>query len=95
MGTREREGTYVTVAASQTTFGLGGAGQTGDYLARIVVTGNTGAFTIFDGGDTVAVFPASTPIGSIEFGLISQSGNFNVTTAASTTIIAVGQFRQT
>lgn len=83
---------YETVAAGQTTQILGATGAVGDFLARVLVTANTGAFTIFDGVIAVAVFPATTPIGSIEIGLKSVSGTWNVTTAASTSLTAVGQF---
>ncbi len=92
MGVREREADYETVAASQTTQALGAAGATGDFLKRIIVTTNTGIFTIFDGVVAVAIFPAATPIGSYEIGLLSKTGAWNVTTAAATSITAVGQF---
>ncbi len=83
---------YETVAASQTTQALGATGAVGDLLRRIIVTANTGIFTIFDGVVAVIVFPAMTPLGSHEIGLKSVSGAWNVTTAASTAITAVGKF---
>ena len=83
---------YEVVLASQTTQVLGVTGAVGDFLARIIVTTNTGAFTIFDGVVAVGIFAASTPLGSHEIGLKSVSGTWNITTAAATSITGVGQF---
>ncbi len=88
----ECEYDYETVAASQTTQDLGATGAEGDLLRRVIVTANTGICTIFDGIVAVIVLPASTPIGSIEIGLRSVTGAWNVTTAAATAITAVGVF---
>lgn len=83
---------YEVVAASETVEPLGAVGAVGDLLRRVIVTANTGIFTIFDGAVPVIVFPAMTPLGSHEIGLKSVSGSWNVTTAAATAITAVGKF---
>ena len=90
MGVRERSAAYEIVAASQTAQVLGPTGGVGDYLSRIVMGANTGTVTLLDGAVTVLVIPALTT-GSIEVGAICAT-NWNITTAAATSCIGVGEF---
>jgi hypothetical protein len=90
VGIRERAAGYELVAAGSTTQALGTDGGPGDYLARIVMGANTGAVTVFDGATPVFVIPAGT-IGAIEVGAICTT-NWNITTAADTSCIGVGDF---
>lgn len=88
---------YETVAASQTAQVLGGTGATGDYLHRLIVTVSTsltGTVTILDNATSIAIVPASTPIGvySIEMNMRSSSGPWKVTTGAGASVVAVGIF---
>lgn len=91
MGVRERDAGYELVAAGQTDQILGATGQSGDFLARIIVDVSTGIITVKDGAGTVLVIPAGVAGSSIEIGAIAVT-NWNITTAAGTTCMCVGDF---
>lgn len=86
------------VAAGQTNQVLGTAGAVGDYIARLsvnVTTSATGNVQIKDGTNTaITVVPANTPIGvyTVELGLRSKQGAWQLTTGAGASVIAIGQF---
>ena len=82
---------YETVAASQTAQALGATGATGDFLHSIIITASTGTITVLDNAVSVAVIPAGA-LGVWEFNLVSISGAWKITTAASTSCTAVGRF---
>jgi len=93
---------YETVAASQTTQVLGGAGAAGDYIERLVIipaTTSPGAVAIKDGANTaITVFTGGetsvaslTPI-VLQLGVKSAVGAWQVTTGANVSVIAVGDF---
>ena len=89
--------TYETVAASQTAQVLGGSGAVGDTIIRLIVTVNTAltsTVTILDNATSIAIMPATTPVGvySIDLGVQSVSGPWKVTTGAGATVVAVGNF---
>lgn len=95
-------GEYETVAASQTNQSLGATGALGDKLSRLLVvpaTTSPGAITIKDGGDAaITVFTGGaasittlTPF-SIPLDLISRTGAWQITTGASVSVIASGNF---
>ena len=89
--------TYETVAASQTAQVLGGSGAVGDTIIRLIVTVNTAltsTVTILDNSTSIAIMPATTPVGvySIDLGVQSVSGPWKVTTGAGATVVAVGNF---
>jgi len=89
--------TYETVAASQTAQVLGQSGAVGDTIIRLIVTVNTAAtstVTILDNATSIAIMPATTPVGvySIDLGVQSVSGPWKVTTGAGATVVAVGNF---
>jgi hypothetical protein len=92
---------YVPVAASQTGTKLtavGGVGSAGDYLAGIlVVPANTtpGAVSVADGATSFSVFVGGTSTVNpfyIPLGALSVNSAWTVTTGASVSIIAFGQF---
>lgn len=90
---------YETVAASQTDQVLGGAGATGDYLHRLlisVVTVATASVTITDGSTAIAVLTGNAALVpgllSIECNMRSNTGPWKVTTGAGATVVAVGVF---
>lgn len=92
---------YETVAASQTEQVLGGAGAVGDYLSHVLIIpastspgnvillDNATAITIFTGGagSVTSLQPFIIPLG-----IISVSGPFKLTTGASVSAMAVGNF---
>jgi len=82
---------YEVVAAAQTAQVLGATGAVGDFLARVLIAESTGTTTLLDGVVVVLVIPVGA-LGVWEIGLKSVSGTWNVTTAAATSITAVGQF---
>ena len=89
--------TYETVAASQTAQVLGQSGAVGDTIVRLIITVNTAltsTVTIIDGSTSIAIMPATTPVGvySIDLGVQSVSGPWKVTTGAGATVVAVGNF---
>lgn len=88
---------YETVAASQTAQALGTTGATGDYLHRMIVsvaTAATGTVTLLDNATSIVITAANTPVGVyvVDFGILSASGAWKVTTGAGATVIAVGKF---
>lgn len=90
---------YETVAASQTAQVLGGAGATGDYLHRLiisVVTVATASVTILDAATSIVILTGAATlvpgVYSVECGMISASGPWKITTGAGATVIAVGIF---
>lgn len=98
-------GEYETVAASQTSQVLGGAGAVEDYLSHLLIIPNTtspGAVTIADGSNspdiamTVFAGGASSLSNKVPFivplGIKSVTGGWRVTTGADVSVIAVGSF---
>lgn len=89
---------YEAVAPSASNQILGTAGSTNDYLARVIVnvtTSATSGLSIKDGSDTaIVLMPVNTPIGiyTIELGIRSRSGAWQITTGAGCNALAVGQF---
>jgi hypothetical protein len=92
---------YETVAASQTAQVLGATGAAGDYLEGIIVipaSVNAGAVAILDNATSINVFPGGTACVSelvpryLRLGIKSVSGAWKVTTGASVSVIAVGDF---
>jgi len=96
--TDQHTGEYETVAASQTAQVLGATGATGDYLKALVIipaTTTPGLVTILDNAISIPVFVGGTvdvrPI-RVELGLKSVSGAWKVTTGASVSVLAIGNF---
>lgn len=95
-------GTYKTVAASQTDTTLGSTGAVGDYLQAILVvpaSTSPGAVSIKDGSTSITVFAggASSLTTLVPFPIFlgmraGNSGGWKVTTGASLSIIATGNF---
>lgn len=99
-------GQYYTVAAGQTTQNIrAAAGNTpavsiaasGDYLESIIIipaTATPGVVTVFDGTTAIFSIPALTSIAPvrIEVRAYSKTGSWNITTGASVSVVAVGQF---
>lgn len=89
---------YETVAASQTDQVLGTNGKAGDWLERLIIsvaTAATSTVTLEDGsGSAITIMAANTPIGtySIQLGMRSRLGGWQLTTGAGATVIAVGDF---
>lgn len=96
---------YNTVAASATTQKLsnvnaGTTGTTGDYLDNftiIAATTTPGAVTVFDGVTAIFTIPAGTAtvlpyVVNIPVRSYSKTGSWNVTTGASVSVVATGQF---
>jgi hypothetical protein len=81
---------YFLIPASQTNLNIGPVGGTGDYLSNIIFLG-TGAATLKDGTTSLITLTASAPT-NIPLGIYSKNGAWNVTTAASTSVIATGRF---
>lgn len=93
---------YATVAASQSDQILGNTGSTGDYLSHITVfpaVAGCGGVTIKDGSTTVGIFagggstalPTLAPF-TIVFGARSVNGPWKITTGASVSVMAFGEF---
>lgn len=95
-------GEYETVAASQTTQTLGATGGTGDYLDHLLVvpaTTSPGNVQIKDGaGSAITVFTGGASSVSnlvpftINLGIYSAAGAWQVTTGANVSVIAAGNF---
>lgn len=95
-------GEYETVAASATNQVLGATGAKNDYLAKLIVvpaSTSPGAISIKDGsGSDITVFAGGASSLDalrtfvIELGLYSTGGAWSVTTGASVSVIAVGDF---
>ena len=96
------DGEYETVAASQTDQALGVTGALGDYLGGLLVipaTTSPGQVSIKDGsGSSIIVFTggASSVSNLVPFniglGILSAAGAWSVTTGASVSVIAMGNF---
>ena len=95
-------GEYETVAASSTDQAIGATGAAGDYLAGLLIvpaTTSPGAVSIKDGaGSAITVFTGGASSVSnlvpffIPLGLKSAAGAWKVTTGASVSAIASGNF---
>lgn len=93
-------GQYYTVAASQTTKVLGQVGAVGDWLESITIIAATttpGAVTVFDGTTAIFSIPAGTAtvipyVKTVPVKAYSKLGTWNVTTGASVSVVATGQF---
>lgn len=95
-------GLFNTVAASQTTQKLsatqgGTTGTTGDYLEHVTIipaTATPGAVTIFDGLTAIYTIPTGASLQPyfLPIRSYSKSGAWNITTAGSVSVIAVGKF---
>lgn len=88
---------YETVAVSQTAQVLGGAGATGDYLHRLIIsvaTSATSTVTLLDGATSIVITAANAAIGtvSVEMNMKSNEGPWKITTGAGATVIAAGKF---
>jgi hypothetical protein len=90
---------YETVAASVTGQVLGSVGSKGDFLRGLLVTPATttpGAVTIIDGATSIIVFAGGTLLEPLPFyidlGVASASGAWSITTGASLSVVAVGNF---
>lgn len=102
MPVRTHAGEYETVAAGQTAQVLGGTGVAGDYIAGILVIPAVvacGVVTLLDGATSIPVFVgggttalADTKPFWIPLGLVSVVGAWKITTGASVSVIAVGDF---
>lgn len=90
---------YEDVAAGQTAQALGATGAAGDMLHRLIIVPaatNAGTVALLDGTVSRNVFVTGTladlkPI-TIEVGAHSVNGAWKVTTGASVSVIAVGDF---
>lgn len=92
---------YETVAASQTAQTIGPTGATGDYLSHLIVTPasvSPGVVTILDNAISINLFAGGTnslltlhPF-TVYVGMTSVSGAWKVTTGASVSVVAVGNF---
>lgn len=92
---------YETVAASQTAQVLGATGATGDLLTGVLVvpaSTSPGAVSILDNATSITVFAGGTdsvltlhPF-FVPVGAKSVSGAWKVTTGASVSCLAVGNF---
>lgn len=95
---------YETVAASQTAQILGAStsDKIGDYIEFLICTvttsGANGTVSLIDGSGggavTIALVPASTPLGVhvIPLGVKSVVGSWRVTTGSAATALAIGRF---
>lgn len=93
---------YETVAASQTAQVLGGAGAKGDFLYWLVVIPATvagGVVTLTDGTTDIPVYVGGgvTALNTVAPFVIpinapSKTGPWKVTTGASVSVVAVGNF---
>lgn len=93
---------YETVAASQTAQVLGATGAVGDYISHIVIVPALvacGLVTLLDGATSIPIFvgggttalPSALP-STVFVGMKSVSGAWKITTGASVSCIAVGDF---
>ena len=92
---------YETVAASQTDQMLGATGAVGDYLEKLLVipaSTSPGAVSIEDGSTNTVVFTGGAssvsnlvPV-TIDLGIASVSGGWEITTGANVSVIAFGLF---
>lgn len=95
-------GEYEPVAASQSTQTIGATGATGDYLSGVLIVPanlNPGAVSIKDGADTaITIFTGGTASVSnlvpfyVPVGAVSRTGAWQITTGASVSAFATGNF---
>lgn len=93
--------TYETVAASQTAQVMGGSGASGDFISHILVVPanlNPGNILLLDNATSITVFTGGTgsvttlhPF-TIAISAVSASGAWKITTGASVSCMAVGNF---
>lgn len=97
---------YRTVAASQTAQILGtsgvGVAAIGDYISHITVVPaavNCGVVTLLDGSTSISVFAGGASVNlatlipfTIVLGMKSTTGQWKITTGASVSVVAVGDF---
>jgi hypothetical protein len=95
------DGEYETVAASQTGQVLGPTGATGDYLNGLLITPastSPGAVALLDGATSYTVFAGGASSVSnlapfyVYIGARSVNGAWSVTTGASVSVLATGNF---
>jgi hypothetical protein len=99
MVVRDGKMDYETVAAGQTDQVCGATGGIGDYLDRVILvvtTAATAATSIEDGSTNIAIFPNSPGGGvgtyTVELGMSSVAGGWEITTGAGVAAICVGRF---
>lgn len=94
-------GEYETVAASQTAQVLGATGVAGDYLAGVLViptATSPGVVTIIDDATSINVFAGGASSLSnlapffIPLGMKCVGAKWSITTGASLSVIAIGNF---
>lgn len=98
----DKYNSYETVAASQTAQVLGGNGAVGDFIEKIIIIPAivaAGLVTLIDGSTSIPIYVggATTALAdvkpfSVEINAHSQTGPWKVTTGASVSVIAVGDF---
>lgn len=92
---------YEAVAASQTAQILGTAGAAGDVIQRVIIipaSTSPGSVVLLDNATSITLFAGGassvatlTPF-TVEIGAKSVSGAWKITTGASVSVIAVGEF---
>lgn len=93
---------YETVAASQAAQVLGGAGAAGDFLYGLLIipaVAAAGVVTLLDGAVSIPIFVggATTALPNVSpfyvpINAPSQTGPWKITTGASVSVIATGNF---
>ena len=91
------ENEYEVVAASQTAQVIGATGAAGDYLSHVIIdplNATPGTVSIIDGSTTVLTItpPASSQPFTLPVMARSREGAWKITTGASVTCMAVGNF---
>lgn len=91
------ENEYETVAASQTAQVMGATGGVGDYLSHLIIVPTSaapGTVALIDGATTLLTItpPASSQPFTLPVGATSKNGAWKITTGASVTCMAVGDF---
>ena len=95
----DRMNSYETVAASQTGQVLGLNGAQGDFIERLIIvpaTTTPGLVTLLDGSTSIPIMVTGgtttlVPI-CVELNCHSQTGAWKITTGASVSVIAIGDF---
>ena len=95
----DRINSYETVAASQTAQVLGLNGAQGDFIERLIIvpaTTTPGLVTLLDGTTSIPIMVTGgtttlVPI-VVEINAHSQTGPWKITTGASVSVIAIGDF---
>jgi hypothetical protein len=92
---------YETIAASQTAQVLGATGAVEDYLSHLIIvpaSTSPGAVTLIDNATSITIFAGGAgsitslvPI-VVPVQLASRSGAWKITTGASVSVIAAGNF---